>query len=351
MEVHGTGKSFFTKLMILRNYINNINGYIFDIEGEYIDIVNKCNGTILDNNKCYNILEINNYDLCENYLVNKCNEVISYILDLTENNENKEYIKTNKDKLINIILNVYNSYDITEDIESIYNTDKNYINKKIKNSNCFPTLNDINEYIKMKCKNIRSKFEKEIYLKFNEILNQIIIQYKNFSNHTNVNIYDDIVCFNLKNIDKDKVINISKILLKLINKKLAKKENKTLIYIDEFWKYIFYDKDLANMILELFKTIRKNNAGIIVITQDICDVFSNNDLGKSIINNSCFCVLFKMEYSEKEELSKSSMGFYNITNMVQSLGKGNCILKINSNIVKMEIVASENEVNLVKGDF
>ena len=351
MEVHGTGKSFFTKLMILRNYINNINGYIFDIEGEYVDIVNKCNGTILSVDNYFNILEISKYDLCENFLVNKCNEVIRYIIELSENDEDKEYIKLNKDKLYNVIYNVYNSFNIIDDIESIYSSNKNYINKKIKSKEEFPTLNDVTEYIKMRLKSIRIKTEKEVYIRLNKIIEQIILQYKMFSKYTNINIYDNIVCLNLKNIEKDKVINISKVLLELINKKISSKENKILIYIDEFWKYVFYDKELASRILEMFKTIRKNNAGIVVITQDICDVFSNNDLGKSIINNSCFCILFKMEYSQKEELNRSSMGFNDMTSMVQALNKGNCILKINSNIVKMEVVASESEIKLLKGEF
>ena len=65
--------------------------------------------------------------------------------------------------------------------------------------------------------------EKEVYLKINNVLKDITIQYTLFSNISNINIYNDIVCFNLKDLQKEQVINISKVLLNLINKKINEK--------------------------------------------------------------------------------------------------------------------------------
>jgi type IV secretory pathway VirB4 component len=56
----------------------------------------------------------------------------------------------------------------------------------------------------------------------------------------------------------------------------------------------------------LYKTIRKLNAAIVTITQDISDFFSKDMgiYGKSIFNNSFIKMFFKVEYSDSEILQK-----------------------------------------------
>ena len=345
----GTGKSFFTKILILRNYINDINGYIFDIEGEYSNITLKCNGTVFNLNSLVqklNILEFNNNEIFNNFLLNKCNKITKYLYYLETNLENKEYILNNNNIFVELFKKVYNKFNITEDIQSLYENDKNYIESKFKTNDKFPVLDDVIKYLEDNKKKI--KFNKEEYNKIIDILINIKSKYPIFNGHTNININSEMVSFNYKQLDKSKIPNVSKVIFDIIEEKIMLKKNKNLIYIDEFWKFILYDKELADNILQYFKTIRKNNAGLVVITQDICDIFSNNELGKTIINNSCFTALFKMEYSEREEINKSGMGFNHITDMLQTLKKGNCILKVNSNIVKLDIIASDTEKDILK---
>ena len=340
----GTGKSFFTKLLIFRNYINDINGYIFDLEGEYIDIARKCNGEIIninDNDTYINILEITKFDLKNNFLDNKCKEIINILKTLENNSKNKDFIIENSEMLYEILNKTYNLYGINNDKNSIYSLNKEYIEKKIKNNKEFPVLKDV-----IKCldnEEINAKYSKKIINESKKILNAIITNYKIFNGHSTINIYNDLLCFNFKGIDKKSMYSISKIIFTLIDKKIDFDNNKSLIYIDEVWKYISEDKELANIIVEKFKTIRKRKAGMVVITQDIGDVFCDNQLGKIIINNSNFIVFFKMEHADKEELVKSGMDYDNIWKAINILSKGNCILKVNSNIVKMKIVISKNE--------
>ena len=86
---------------------------------------------------------------------------------------------------------------------------------------------------------------------------------------------------------------------------------KSLIYIDEIWRLIRKSEMLSNYIFDLYKTIRKKNAGIVTITQDISDFFSveNSNFGKSIFNNSFMKAFFKLEYQDFELLK--SVGIMN----------------------------------------
>lgn len=65
----GSGKSFFTKLLIIRNYLLSNNQYIFDPEGEYLDLVSKIGGKYISissnsiNENCINIMDIDKYDI------------------------------------------------------------------------------------------------------------------------------------------------------------------------------------------------------------------------------------------------------------------------------------------------
>jgi len=79
----GSGKSYFTKIQILRNYILNINQYIIDPEREYEKISKSLNGSLIKigpASKTYiNIFDIREDSLEENeegYLATKLNKLM-----------------------------------------------------------------------------------------------------------------------------------------------------------------------------------------------------------------------------------------------------------------------------------
>ena len=102
----------------------------------------------------------------------------------------------------------------------------------------------------------------------------------------------------------------------------------------------------------LFKTIRKNNASIVTITQDITDFFSFEDgnYGKSILNNCCFKMFFKLDYLSSEILKK--LGIMNGIEMKEllKLDKGETIISFKNNVTTLNISASKYEIDLIEGD-
>ena len=156
------------------------------------------------------------------------------------------------------------------------------------------------------------------------------------------------------NTDKIKIINMKEI-IKNSNEacKILKKiqENlgieKTIIYIDEVWKYSS-SEDLLSEIFNMYKTIRKKKAAIVTITQDVLDFFEykNGRYAKSILNNSCFKYFFKANYTEVI----NDLGVKFAKEKLNYLKKGETILTVNNNNLKVSIKPNDFEREIMYVD-
>lgn len=358
----GSGKSYFTKLLVIRLFLNGKTQYIIDPEGEYVNIAKslKCNYiqfSSKDTKYYFNPFEIVDYEiyLHGNNVINYKSESITNMICYLCNIKIEEEILYLKNK----ILELYNSFNI-KNVEDVYNKsceNKIYVNKKIIDSNKFPTFLDFIEFIDSK------KIQKLIK-------NNIVNKYKVFSSHTNMVCNCKLLIFDTSNLDNKadvffvneiikNIVNNLKYKKSLLNNELQKSDTeKTVIYIDEIWKYIkkYNTKDercnidLGAKIFELFKTIRKYNAGIVAITQDISDFFllEDGNYGKSIINNSNFKMFFKLDFSDSEFLEKyyilNKKELYKVNRLDK--GQGLCCFK-NINLT-LNIKANKYEEEILE---
>ena len=257
----GAGKSYFVKLMILRNAYKGIRQIIVDPEGEYVGLVKSLGGRIYDIHS-YNPFEISESCLQNHDFYNtKVEQVAEYVLHLVPN--------IDKGLLRNAIIQTYNAYGINETKESLYELqdgDNLYIKPKYKTK--FPTLKDL--YYVIKKQNIGTNLD---------MLNSI----GNINRVININS-TEIYCFDLSGKDISSISNEMKIFMPKIYELTQKK---TLIYFDEVWKIIGMgqDRHAIENLYNMFKTLRKKKAGVIAISQDISDLFSldNGNFGKSIL--------------------------------------------------------------------
>lgn len=326
----GSGKSFFTKLFILRNFFQNKFQIILDIENEYIDICKNLGGQVVFDNTYFNILQVTQLDIQKKdfleYKINKIIAFLKYVCDLKdiEINELKKEIKS-----------LYKQFHITNDINSILkenNGEKVYLDYEIIDSNRFPTLEDLKEHVQ----NIKLKefLEKEISsnLRF-------------FSKHTNIDLNSNlyVICINSLMNNSNLIINILNGILERING-----DKESVIYIDEMWKYAKNEKVLDS-IFNMYKTIRKRKGAIVTITQDITDFFTYKEgfYAKSILNNSCFKMIFKTEYKENS-LMNSILSIEQ--DKLANLSKGEAYLVINKNSVHLKIDANKYEREIINED-
>ena len=136
----GAGKSFFSKTMILRNRIMDIEQYVIDPEREYNNLCEKLGGMILKigtMSKTYiNIFDIREDSIEENdngYLLNKLNKLLGFFYLIFGEMDEEE-----KPIIEECIIKCYKKKGITFDDKSLYNK-----NKKFKTSLDMPIIEDL----------------------------------------------------------------------------------------------------------------------------------------------------------------------------------------------------------------
>ena len=134
----GAGKSFYTKLIILRNSLLEIEQYVIDPEREYIKLANNLNGTIIKigptSENYINIFDIRKESIEENehgYLATKIGKLIGFFnLIFGEVNEEEKAILEEK------IIELYKTKNINFNDKSLYKK------KKFKTTKDMPILED-----------------------------------------------------------------------------------------------------------------------------------------------------------------------------------------------------------------
>lgn len=140
------GKSFYTKLMILRYRLLGIEQYVVDPEREYEKIAKSLNGSIIKigpNSQTYiNILDIRKESIEDEkgFLATKISRLIGFFnLIFGELNEEEKALLEEK------LILCYKEKKITFDDNSLYKKEKNKINIKpiFKESKDMPLLEDL----------------------------------------------------------------------------------------------------------------------------------------------------------------------------------------------------------------
>jgi type IV secretory pathway VirB4 component len=323
----GSGKSYFTKLLIIRNFFYRKKQIIFDVEEEYEKICSNLIGQVVFKDTYYNIFQFSQEDLeKENFFMEKVERIISFISNFC--NLNKEYLKKE-------IIRLYAKFNITTDKNSLYKKEdksKVFLEYKLIDAECFPTLKDLID-------NMEEIKEREI------LKNEVNDNLKYFSKTTNIDL--DNMLYVIKTseiIQKPKLLEV--IIQYILDKCLGKTE--TIIYIDELWKYA-KDEKILNSIFNMYKTIRKRKASIVTITQEVTDFFEYKEgmYGNSILNNSCFKILFKNNINDGRNLTKN----LNIEEeKISFLKKGEAILIVDRNNIKIKVKANEFEREIINED-
>ena len=103
----------------------------------------------------------------------------------------------------------------------------------------------------------------------------------------------------------------------------------------------------------MYKSIRKNKASIVCITQDISDFFEieNGSYGKSILNNSEFKLFFKLEFSDSEIMEKLNVITKENLDKIVRLEKASMLLGFCNNTAILKVKASNYENEIIEGDF
>ena len=332
----GSGKSFFTKLMILRSSLFGIEQYIIDPDREYASIAKELDGTIVkigpSSNTYINILDIREESLKKKkkgYLSTKISKIIGFFKLIFGDIEEDE-----KAVLEERLIKTYNDKGITFDDNSLYN------GKKFKTTEDMPILKDLYN-------NLEGKMKTKLLPFINGSL-------KFFNEHTNVELNNKLIIADIYELGEENIKYGIFIFTELFWDKIKKNRKiKKSIFFDEIWQLIGVtsNKEVAGFVYKIFKTIRKYGGSAVAITQDVSDLFSLEDgtYGKSILNNSEIKSFFNLEEENIKVLEKYS----NISNKekveIKSLRRGENVMFVGKEHILVRIEASEIEKKIIGG--
>ena len=347
MEQVEHGKSFYTKLLILRYKLLGIKQYIIDPEREYSNLCKELKGTLIkigpNSNTYINILDIRKESIEEGesgYLATKIGKLIGFFnLIFGELNEEEKALLEEK------LIETYKRKNITFNDDSLYkNNNEKILGKEFKKTEDMPILEDLY--------NILGEDEKTKKFK-TKLIPFVKGSMKFFNERTNIELENDLIIADVYDLGEENLKYGMYIFIENFWDKVKENRNeKKAIYLDEIWRLIGVtsNKEVASFIYKIFKTIRKYGGSSVAITQDISDIFSLEDgiYGKSILNNSSIKTFFALE----EENIKILSEFANLSEKekveIKSLKRGECLMFVGENHILTKIECSEEEKRIVE---
>jgi len=338
----GAGKSFFTKLMILRHRLYGMEQYVIDPEREYTEICNNLDGLLIkigpQSNTYINVLDIRENGIEEDshgYLQTKISKLKGFF-KLVFGEIDEEEWSNFEEKLI-----------LTYEKKSINFDDNSLRNEKgeFKTVKDMPILEDLyNELIDdEKTKKLGTKLRPFI---------KGSLDYLN--KRTNITLDNKLIVADIYELGEDNIQYGIYIFTEFFWDQIKKDRlQKKAIYMDEIWRLVGVtsNRDVASFIYKIFKTIRKYGGSGVAITQDISDLFSldNGNFGKSILNNSSIKCFFSLEEESIQTLSKYIKLSEKEMIEIKSLKKGENLIFVGENHILSKVEASEAEKQAIEG--
>jgi len=339
----GAGKSFYTKLLILRYRILGLEQYIIDPEREYGKVCESLDGVCIKfgptSESYINVLDIREDSIEEEkgFLTTKLGKLRGFF-GLVFGELDEENVAVLEEKLIE----VYKQKGITFDDKTLYKEDTEG-KKKFKESKDMPILEDLYKVLE-KDENTQF-FKRKLYPFIYGSLGYL-------NNYTNVELENKLIVADIYELGEENLKYGMYIFVDLFWDKIKKdrKKNKA-IYLDEIWRLIGVTSNqfVASFIYKIFKTIRKYGGSAVAITQDVSDLFSLDEgtYGKSILNNSSIKSFFSLEEENIMVLEK----YANISEKekieIKSLKRGESLMFIGDNHILAKIECSEDEKELI----
>ena len=344
----GAGKSFYTKLLILRYRLLGIEQYIIDPDREYGNLCDTVGGTLVklgaSSNTYINIFDIREESIEDNeqgYLANKIGKLIGFF-NLIFGNLNEEEKGILEEKLIEL----YKIKNITFDDKSLYKEvlDTITIKPVFKTTYDMPILEDLYNLL------IKDEKTKTLGIKLIPFIKGSL---KFFNQYTNVELNNKLIVADVYELGEENLKYGMYLFIDHFWDKIKKdRKIKKAIYLDEIWRLIGVtsNKDVAGFIYKIFKTIRKYGGCSVAITQDVSDLFSleNGTYGKSILNNSEIKTFFSLE----EENIKVLEQYTNLSEKekieIKSLKRGECLMFVGGEHILTKIESADFEKEILK---
>lgn len=321
----GSGKSFFIKLEIMRQFMFGTEVIVIDPEHEYVLLAQTMGGELVEFS-ARSPIKINPFDLTGTYEEGE-NELGLKILSL---HGIFKIMLGDIDPSMDAILDralveTYNQKGITQDpatqqkeppiMEDLYNT-----------------LQGMQE---PQAQDLALRLEKFVKGSLNGLFNQ----------QSNFDITNPLTVFSIQGLEDELRPIVMHIILDFVWTKVRKSLKKRLLIVDEAWIMMQY-ADSASFIYGVAKRARKYFLGLTTATQDVED-FLSSDYGKAILTNSSIQILLKQSPSEIDRVMETFYLSQGEKQLLLSAGVGQGIFFAGQNHVALQVVAAPFEHEII----
>ncbi len=321
----GAGKSYWTKLFIIRQLLNGVQVNIIDPQSEYVKLIQAFDGQIVNfsrNSKTViNPLDLLGHDYAEKRLS---------LMDLFP------IMLGNVSEIQKAVLD--KALTLTYEKKGITNEPASWNNEP-------PILGDLLQELERQAKNA-TVIEKETYRSLINRLSMFVDGVFSFFNRqTQLNFDNQLVGFIIGDMPRQaKPVNMF-LILDYVYMKMRKNKERKLLIVDEAWSLLSRAED-SEYILEIVKTCRKFNLGLLLITQDVADLLMSR-AANAILQNSAYKLLMRQEAAVIENVIKTFSLSQTEVDKLLSASVGEGILLMENEHTEIRSIASKEEHILI----
>ncbi len=166
-----------------------------------------------------------------------------------------------------------------------------------------------------------------------------------FSQQSNVNVNNQMVVFNIRDLEDELRPVAMYIVLNFIWNKQKSDKKRRILIVDEAWQLMRYE-DSANFMFSLAKRARKYNLGLTTISQDVED-FMASRMGRAIVANASMQFLLKQSPSAVDVLADVFKLTSEEKKRLSQFPIGQGLFFAGQNHVHIQVIASPTEESLI----
>lgn len=306
----GAGKSYATKVEILRQLMQGTKVIVIDPEREYKQLSESVDGTYIKLS-AKSREKINPFDFSTTY--HKKDDLSEHTQDLTE--------------VISLMAEGLNAREKAAVDKAIL---KLYDKKKT------PVLEDLYQALqKLNQEKLCERLEKYITGSLAGV----------FNSQTNIKLDNRLVIFDIKDLPESLRQIMMMIISKFVQNQVKAKPEKRLLVIDEGWLLLEHEES-ARFVSGLVRRARKYYLGVSLISQQAND-FLKSDYGRAIASQSSLRILMRQDTTTiKKVVSEFHLSEYE-ENFLLTCEKGDALIIADQNHVAVKVVASDKEHPLI----
>jgi len=208
-----------------------------------------------------------------------------------------------------------------------------------------PTLSDLYNYVEKERKSSFAKRAEAATAVSSSLRRFVRGSYSFINRKTNIKKLDErFITFKIGSLPKEVRRIMMFIILEFVYNRMKKDLRKKLLVIDEAWKLLQTESE-EGYILNIVKTCRHHNMGLVLVTQDVYDLVTSK-AGKAVMANSSWQLLLRMKSSIIDDVASTFKLNETTKNYLLTAEPGSGLFFVNNTFIPLKNVVGGDEYKL-----